>query len=76
MTETQLKSEALARFVVETPVEAVPDAMMKKAVRHILDSVGAGVAGAISKEARGGSRLQEDVGALFARHRMSPAEKQ
>ena len=52
MTETQLKSEALARFVVETPVEAVPDAMMKKAVRHILDSVGAGVAGAISTEAR------------------------
>ena len=51
MTETQLKSEALARFVVETPVEAVPDAMMKKAVRHILDSVGAGVAGAISTEA-------------------------
>ena len=52
MTETLLKSEVLARFIVETPVSAVPDAMMKKAVRHILDSVGAGVAGAISKEAR------------------------
>ena len=52
MTVTLLKSEVLARFIVETPVGAVPDAMMKKAVRHILDSVGAGVAGAISKEAR------------------------
>lgn len=49
MTETAvpnvLKSEVLARFVVETPSEAVPDAMVKKAVRHILDSIGAGVAG-------------------------------
>jgi len=40
-----LKSEVLARFVMETPSEAVPDAMVKKAVRHILDSIGAGVAG-------------------------------
>ena len=34
MTETAvpnvLKSEVLARFVVETPSEAVPDAMVKK----------------------------------------------
>ena len=40
MTETAvpnvLKSEVLARFVMETPSEAVPDAMVKKAVRHIL----------------------------------------
>lgn len=56
MTETAvpnvLKSEVLARFVVETPSEAVPDAMVKKAVRHILDSIGAGVAGAVSVEAQ------------------------
>ncbi len=56
MTPTQeaevLKSEALARFVVETPSEAIPDAMVKKAVRHILDSIGAGVAGAVSVEAQ------------------------
>lgn len=52
MTENEvLKSEVLARFVVETPSEAIPDAMVKKAVRHILDSIGAGVAGAVSKEA-------------------------
>ncbi|MFR6359315.1 MAG: hypothetical protein ACLUNV_06690 [Sutterella wadsworthensis] len=42
MTETAvpnvLRSEVLARFVVETPSKAVPDAMVKKAVRHILDS--------------------------------------
>lgn len=54
MTETAvpnvLKSEVLARFVMETPSEAVPDAMVKKAVRHILDSIGAGVAGAVSVE--------------------------
>lgn len=56
MTPTQeaevLKSEALARFVVETPSAAIPDAMVKKAVRHILDSIGAGVAGAVSVEAQ------------------------
>ncbi len=56
MTETAvpnvLKSEVLARFVMETPSEAVPDAMVKKAVRHILDSIGAGVAGAVSVEAQ------------------------
>ena len=50
MTETAvpnvLKSEVLARFVMETPSEAVPDAMVKKAVRHILDSI-------FAKKARG-----------------------
>ena len=55
MTETAvpnvLKSEVLARFVVETPSEAVPDAMVKKAVRHILDSIGA-ASGGVSVEAQ------------------------
>ena len=36
----------------KTPSEAVPDAMVKKAVRHILDSIGAAVAGAVSVEAQ------------------------
>lgn len=49
-TETILKSEALARFVVETPDEAIPEAMIRKVERHTLDSIGAGIAGAVSTE--------------------------
>ena len=52
MSEEVLKSTALARFVVETPSEAIPRAMVDKAVRHTLDSIGAGVAGAVSVEAQ------------------------
>lgn len=46
-----LKSEVLADFIVNTPFDAIPKDMVSKAVRHILDSIGAGVAGAASKEA-------------------------
>ncbi len=52
MSEQALKSTVLARFIVETPSEAIPQAMVEKAVRHILDSIGAGVAGAVSVEAQ------------------------
>ena len=46
-----LKSEVLACFIVETTYDDIPEAIRSKAVRHILDSVGAGIAGAISEEA-------------------------
>lgn len=52
MSEEQtLKSQVLADFIVNTPCEAIPRDMVNKAVRHILDSIGAGIAGAASKEA-------------------------
>ena len=46
------KSEALARFIVETPLSAIPVEMYRKAERHTLDTIGAGIAGAISLEAQ------------------------
>ncbi len=50
--DAELKSAVLARFVVNTPEDAIPPAMYEKAARHTLDTIGAGVAGAISKEAQ------------------------
>lgn len=49
-SQEPLKSECLARFVVETPDNAVPADMIAKAERHTLDSIGAGIAGAVSTE--------------------------
>ena len=46
-----LKSAVLARFVAETRYEDLPEDVVAKAERHILDTIGAGVAGAVSKEA-------------------------
>ena len=46
------KSEALARFIVETPLSAIPVEMYRKVERHTLDTIGAGIAGAISLEAQ------------------------
>ena len=44
------KCAELARFVVKTTFDDLPEAIAQKAVRHILDSVGAGAAGAIAPE--------------------------
>ena len=49
---TQLISEQLARFVVWTKFEDIPEELVIKAQRHILDSVGAGIAGAVSPETK------------------------
>ena len=49
---TQLISEQLARFVVWTKFEDIPEELIIKAQRHILDSVGAGIAGAVSPETK------------------------
>lgn len=49
-SNSRLKSEILADFVVSTASESIPEAIRSKTVRHILDSVGAGVAGAAAKE--------------------------
>ena len=48
----QLISEQLARFVVWTKFEDIPEELVIKAQRHILDSVGAGIAGAVSPETK------------------------
>ena len=50
-TKEILKSEVLAEFIVNTRYEDIPEEIRAKTVRHILDSVGAGVAGVVSKEA-------------------------
>ena len=46
----QTKCAELARFVVSTTFDDLPEAIAQKAVRHILDSIGAGTAGAIAPE--------------------------
>ena len=46
----QTKCAELARFVVRTTFDDLPEAIAQKAVRHILDSIGAGTAGAIAPE--------------------------
>ena len=46
------KSLALARFVLETYCADIPQSIREKAVRHILDSIGAGAAGAIAPETK------------------------
>lgn len=50
--DNQLISEQLARFVVWTKFEDIPPELVLKAQRHILDSVGAGIAGAVSPETK------------------------
>ena len=50
--DKKLISEQLARFVVWTKFEDIPEELVIKAQRHILDSVGAGIAGAVSPETR------------------------
>lgn len=47
-----LKTETLAHFIVNTAYEDIPLAIQQKAIRHILDTLGAGIAGAISIEAQ------------------------
>lgn len=44
------KSAVLAEFICQTKSQDVPAQIRQKAVRHILDSIGAGIAGAVSKE--------------------------
>ncbi len=45
-----LKSETLAHFLVSTSFEDIPEEMAQKAARHLLDTVGAGLAGALAPE--------------------------
>lgn len=47
---TETKSAKLARFIVGTTYADLPRPIAEKAVRHILDSIGAGIAGAIAPE--------------------------
>lgn len=62
MSEECLNSRVLAEFVVESKFDDVPREMVEKMQRHILDSVGAGVAGAISKEVHILRKTLEEAG--------------
>ena len=59
---TQLISEQLARFVVWTKFEDIPEELIIKAQRHILDSVGAGIAGAVIRYRRRNERKCSSLG--------------
>lgn len=47
----QTISQQLARFITQTTFDDIPVRIIDKAKRHILDTLGAGIAGAISDEA-------------------------
>lgn len=77
----QTKCAELARFVVSTTFDDLPEAIAQKAVRHILDSIGAGTAGAIAPEttiltqtlhAAGGRQRRRS--ALGTRRKNDPAQ--
>ncbi len=48
---TEFKSQTLAKFCVESTYESLPKEIAEKTLVHIVDSIAAGVAGAISAEA-------------------------
>lgn len=52
MKSSQSHLERLGAFVAQTRFEDLPDHLVAKAKRHILDSFGAGLAGATSEELR------------------------
>lgn len=48
---SEFKSLTLAKFCVESTCESIPPEIAEKTLVHIIDSIAAGVAGAISVEA-------------------------
>lgn len=56
------KSAVLAEFICQTKSQDVPAQIRQKAVRHILDSIGAGIAGAVSKEVELLIKTLKDLG--------------
>ena len=68
----QTKCAELARFVVRTTFDDLPEAIAQKAVRHILDSIGAGTAGAIAPETT--ILTQRRRSALGTRRKNDPAQ--
>ncbi|MCI5851747.1 MAG: MmgE/PrpD family protein [Sutterellaceae bacterium] len=59
-----LISSQLAHFIANTSYDDIPDAIRSKAVRHTLDTIGAGIAGAISKESDLITKLFSETGDL------------
>ncbi len=55
--DTQTRATRLAAFVARTPADALPDDVVAKAKRHVLDTFGAALAGAAAVETRGARAL-------------------
>ncbi|WP_321873997.1 MmgE/PrpD family protein [Burkholderia ubonensis] len=55
--DTQTRATRLAAFVARTPANALPDDVVAKAKRHVLDTFGAALAGAAAVETRGARAL-------------------
>ncbi|WP_232513640.1 MmgE/PrpD family protein, partial [Burkholderia humptydooensis] len=53
----QTRATRLAAFVAQTPADALPDDVVAKAKRHVLDTFGAALAGASAVETRSARAL-------------------
>ncbi|KML49265.1 2-methylcitrate dehydratase [Burkholderia cepacia] len=56
-TETETRATRLAAFVAQTSADALPDDVVAKAKRHVLDTFGAALAGASAVETRSARAL-------------------
>lgn len=72
----QTKCAELARFVVRTTFDDLPEAIAQKAVRHILDSIGAGTGRApLHRKRRSSRRRFMPLGKAAAPLRFGDAAK-
>nr|WP_244102462.1 MmgE/PrpD family protein [Burkholderia ambifaria] len=55
--DTETRATRLATFVAQTPAAAVPDDVVAKATRHVLDTFGAALAGTSAVETRSARAL-------------------
>jgi len=60
---TRSDAEQLSTFIAATSFAELPDAIVEKTKRHILDTLGAGLAGSTSDEA---SRARAESAVLLA----------
>ncbi|RQU76166.1 MmgE/PrpD family protein [Burkholderia cenocepacia] len=61
-TDTQARATRLAAFVARTSADALPDDVVAKATRHVLDTFGAALAGTSAVETRSARALTGAVG--------------
>ncbi|RQV68742.1 MmgE/PrpD family protein [Burkholderia cenocepacia] len=61
-TDTQARATRLAAFVARTSADALPDDVVAKAKRHVLDTFGAALAGTSAAETRSARALTGAVG--------------
>ncbi|WP_431824881.1 MmgE/PrpD family protein [Burkholderia sp. F1] len=60
--DMQTRATRLAAFVAQTPADALPDDVVAKAKRHVLDTFGAALAGAAAVETRSARALTGAAG--------------